>query len=412
MVAKSNFLSAVYFELATVRHFDGKVDKITREWKDAELEMRQEQRFGTQLKRGKDIATELRLTTGKTASLAEAKKVYEAVKGWYQWNGTYGMFSEFGIRKALEERKGNVADINLSLAAALRYAGFDADPVLLSTRENGFPTELHPVLSDFNYVITRLRIGEAIYLLDATDDYLTFGMIPERCINGKGRVMGEKESYWIDLKPTDKSRQVTFIGLHLSADGRLSGKLQNTYTGYAAMAQRKRIRSYNSEQDYVAEVDKILKTADIKAHTLTDVDSLHKPLSETFDVELDGFASDQERHLVLSPFIADRWESNPFKSPERLYPVDFGIPIDETVIINLELPPGIKITDLPQKVALGLPNAGGRFLFEARRTDTHLTFQSNLTISRTLYTSTEYHYLKELFNHVVSTQNLDVVLER
>jgi hypothetical protein len=411
MAARSNFLSAINFELATVRHFDGRINRITQEWKDAEQELRQESRFGTQLKRGRDIASELNLDRDKAANLIQAKKIYGAVKGWYQWNETYGIFSE-SIRKALEDRKGSVADINLSLVAALRYAGFDADPVLLSTRENGFPTELHPVLSDFNYVISRLRIGESFYLLDATDDYLTFGMIPLRCINGKGRVMAEKESFWIDLKPTDRSRQVTLINLTLGADGDLSGTVQNNYTGYAAMLQRKRIRSYSTEQEYVDEVDKVIKTADIKGHRLTDVDSLDKPLFETFDVKVDGFASVQDRHFVLSPFIADRWESNPFKSAERLYPVDFGIPIDETVIISLTLPPDIVVTDLPQKVALALPNTGGRFLFEARRMDNKLSIQSNLIINRTLYTSTEYHYLKELFNQVVSTQNVNIVLER
>ncbi|MFM7428477.1 MAG: hypothetical protein ACKO1F_01115, partial [Flammeovirgaceae bacterium] len=34
MTAKSNFLSAINFELEQIRYFDGRVDKITKEWKD------------------------------------------------------------------------------------------------------------------------------------------------------------------------------------------------------------------------------------------------------------------------------------------------------------------------------------------------------------------------------------------
>jgi hypothetical protein len=414
MVARSNYMSSINYELATVRHFTGQVNKITQEWKDAEQEMRQDTRFGTQLKKGKDIAEGLGVDDADApATLPRAKKIYEAHKAWYQWNGEYGMLTEQGIRKAFDERKGNVADINLALVAVLRHQGFAADPVILSTRANGFVTEVHPVLSDFNYVVARVRIGETYYLLDATDDYLTFGMIPERCINGKGRVMTDKESAWIDLKPTEKSRQVTLISLTLGKDGKLTGKVQNSYAGYAAMEQRKRIRSYANENEYVTEVaEKVLKAADVKAHKLTDVDSLYKPLSEVFDIEVDGFADEQTRHHVLAPFIADRWDANPFKSPQRLYPVDFGIPIDETIIINLDLPPGVTITDLPQKVGLALPNAGGRFLFDARYTENRLTLQSNLIIARTIYSSEEYHYLKELFNSVVSAQNANIVLQR
>jgi hypothetical protein len=413
MAARSNYLSSIHYELATVRYFTGRVDKITREWKDADQEMRQDTRFGTQLKRGKDIAEGLMLSAAVAPTLARAKSIYEAVKAGYEWNDDFGVFSRDGVRKAFDEHKGSVADINLGLVAVLRHQGFEADPVILSTRANGFVTELHPVLSDFNYVIARVRIDDKHYLLDATDDFLPFGMIPKYCINGKGRVMADKESFWIDLKPTDKNRQVTLISLKLGTDGSFTGKIQNSYSGYAAMEQRKRIRSYGNEQEYVTEVaNKVLRAAEIKAHKLTDVDSTYKSLSETFDVTLEGFSDEQAKHLVFTPFIADRWESNPFKSPERLYPVDFGIPLDESIIFTLDLPPGITITDLPQKIALALPNGGGRFIFDARHTDNRLSLQSNLIISRTQYSSEEYHYLKELFNRVVSAQNADIVLQR
>ncbi|MBA4145458.1 MAG: DUF3857 domain-containing protein, partial [Cytophaga sp.] len=55
MTAKSNFLSAINFELAEFRSFDGKVIKYTKEWKDVELDLRREEKFGQQLRKGKDI---------------------------------------------------------------------------------------------------------------------------------------------------------------------------------------------------------------------------------------------------------------------------------------------------------------------------------------------------------------------
>jgi hypothetical protein len=55
MTAKSNFLSAINFELAQINYFDGRKDMITKEWKDADLELRQHQEFGIQIKRGKVI---------------------------------------------------------------------------------------------------------------------------------------------------------------------------------------------------------------------------------------------------------------------------------------------------------------------------------------------------------------------
>ena len=45
MTAKSNFLSAIRFELKEVHHLSGRVDRITKEWRDVENEFRQDSRF-------------------------------------------------------------------------------------------------------------------------------------------------------------------------------------------------------------------------------------------------------------------------------------------------------------------------------------------------------------------------------
>jgi hypothetical protein len=129
MTAPSNFISAINFELSEINYFDGKIDKITKEWRDAEFELKTEERFGVQLKKGKDIAEQIEvLVAHDTDSLGKAKKVYDFIKHWYQWNGTFGMLSEHGIRKAFDIKTGNIGDINLSLIAALRFADLDVEP--------------------------------------------------------------------------------------------------------------------------------------------------------------------------------------------------------------------------------------------------------------------------------------------
>ena len=233
MTAQSNFVSKINFELSEIRYFDGRKDRITKEWKDADQELRQSDRFGLQLKRGKSIADGQinTLIASETNLLVRAQKIYAFIQAWYTWDEGTDMFTESGIRKAFEQRKGNVADINLSLVAALRHADIEADPVALSTRDNGLPTELHPVLSDFNYVISKAKIDGKEYLLDATEDFLPFGTIPQRCINGKGRVFAEKGSYWYDLKPSVKARRLSLINMKILPDGMVKGTFERIYIG-------------------------------------------------------------------------------------------------------------------------------------------------------------------------------------
>ena len=110
--------------------------------------------------------------------------------------------------------------------------------------------------------------------------------------------------------------------------------------------------------------------------------------------------------------MIDRWVANPFRSSERSYPVDFGIPVEEVVILNLEFPESYEIAEMPARVGLALPDAGGRYIFNLARNTKGLTMNSSLQINKTVFSSNEYHFLKELFGRVVATQQTDLLFKR
>jgi hypothetical protein len=413
LTAKSNYLSAINFELSEIRHFDGRVDKITKEWKDAELDLKKEQRFGGQLRRGKDISQKINeVIAGITDPVEKARKIYDFIKTWYRWNDTYGYFSEFGIKKAFDTKTGNIGDINLSLIAALNFGGLSVDPMLLSTRKNGLPIELHPVLSDFNYVVARVTIGDQIYLLDASDPFLMFGMLPERCINGKGRVFTDKGSFWEELKPKEKSKKVTMLNLSLEQDGTFKGIIEHTYYGYRSVDQRKYIASFNSVDEYLSSVKKKLPSTEIVNHEIKGFDDFESSITEKFEVIIEGFDDLSKNNLLLNPFFTDKIESNPFKASERLYPVDFGVPLERTMILTLNVPAEFELVEKPESNALVLPNSGGKFLFDINSRENQLQINYSLAINKTVFHSQEYQYLKELFGRIIQTQQADLVFSK
>lgn len=414
MTASSNFISSINFELSEIRYFDGRVDKITKEWKDVEQELKAENKFGVQIKRGKDIVDGSvdQLIIGETDPLVKARKIYDFIRHWYRWNEGYGIYSEFGIKKAFDTKTGNVGDINLSLVAALKYAELNCEAMLLSTRENGSVTELYPILSDFNYVVAKLNIGDKVYLLDATDDFVSFGLLPERCLNGKGRVFGGKESYWYDIKPTEKEKTLSVITLALNSDGVMHGTMQYTYTGYEAANQRRALSVFSSEKEYIDDMQKKLHATTIKHFGFQNVEDLTKPMVLKLEVEIEAFDNLNANSFLFNPFLVDRWARNPFKSSERSYPVDFGAPLEQVLIFSLTYPENFVIDELPQKVGLALPNNGGRYIFDVQQIGNRFTMNHSLQISKTIFTSEEYHYLKELFNRVIQVQQADLVFER
>lgn len=415
MTAKSNFLSAIYFELSVYRGFDGRVQKFTREWKDVDLDMRREGSFGAQIRKGKDVveADVKRLTAGISDPLEKAKRIYNHIQSTVEWNERFGFWTDAGTKKAYEVKKGNVGDVNLLLVGALQSADLDVAPVLLSTRAHGLPIEIHPELSSFNYVVAQVQIGTQTYLLDATDRFLPFGMLPERCINGKGRAMPPKDSYWIELKPTHKHKQVFVLNLKLERDGALVGTFQNNFTGYAALYMRKKILAQSNRSDYVKELRKdIVGDAEITNYEVTGLEDMEAGLIEKFNIKIQAFDAVGHAPLLFNLFVFGRHESNPFKSAERLYPVDFGAPLEETLILNLDYPEELKVSELPAPVGISLPNGGGRYLQNIQNQNNRISMSSTFVIAKTVFTSAEYHFLKELYSQLVAAQNADIVFER
>ena len=415
MTSKKNFISAIRFELIQIEHMDGRKDKVTKEWSDADQELRISDRFGVQLKKGDDIVDAKMKSVIATVAdpLSKAQELFDLTRNGFRWNGYYGAYSKDGIKKAFASKEGNVGDINLALVAILRHAGLNCDPMILSTRDNGLPTDIYPVLSEFNYVIAKLDIGDKVFLLDATDDYLPFGVLPRRCLNGKGRVMAKKESYWFDIKPADKSKQLTMIELKVSDKGKIAGTISNTYSGYKGAETRSQVYELGNEEAYVKDRANKWSNGEVKKCSLANVNDFAKPVVEKMDIELEEIDFSSASSFLFNPFIAgNHWKKNPFRSAERSYPVDFGVPLEETFVMTIELPENLTASDLPPPIGITLPNNGGRFVYECQQLGNKLTITSNLVISRTVYSSQEYHYLKELFNQVVSSSNADLVLKK
>lgn len=413
MSAKSNYLSCIEFELTEVKHFNGKVDKVTKTWKDAEDELRNHKQFGLQIKRNREFAKESidPILTTTTDSLTKAKSIFSFVQYWYQWNENNDFLCELGIEDSYKKRKGNVADINLSLVAALKYGGFNVDPLILSTRSNGFPKEIFPVLSDFNYVIARLRLNGKVFLLDATDDFIPFGLIPQRCLNGKGRVMSDIGSFWEELKPVEKMKKATIQQFVIAEDGSLKGSVKNIFYGYHAVAHRKNRAGYGNKEEYLNQVvNNQYPGAIVTELEEEGISEIDQPTSEKILLETPPSLSEGASTFYLSPFLSEEKLKNPFVSSVRLFPVDFGLPLEEITSINFELPPNVEVTELPDRVALALPNNGGRYQFEAQIVGTKLMVSSRFFLSKSIYSAEEYFFLKELYAKIIQVQGSAIVL--
>ncbi|NOS90972.1 MAG: DUF3857 domain-containing protein [Cyclobacteriaceae bacterium] len=410
MTAKSNFLSAINFELSEVRYFDGRIDKLTKEWKDVAEELFESQSFGAQIRKSKNLFEDnlSSIISSATDPLLKAKSIYYWILSRYEWNERFGEYTDKGVKVAFEDKKGNVADINLSLLGALQAAGLTAHPVIISTRRNGLLTSLYPVLTEFNYVIVMVKIGEESFLLDATDPLIPFGMLPMRCLNGTGRLLMKKEAPEINLMPKSKSRTVSTLNLKLTDAGDLIGTLQIKYHGYDAIDKRREIKSFADIAAYTKSISDRWKVRQIRNHKVDDLSDLEKPFTEEMEIEFNPHDASGADRIYLNPFIMG-WNVNPFKSRERKYPVDFGVAQEEIILLNLEYPAGYKLDEIPKNMALALPNKGGMFKFNFNDLANKINIYYSLNLTKPVYDATEYLSLKDLFERMLQLKQTDLV---
>ena len=164
-----NHVQKVQFQLSAIR-MSGYQKTYLSTWDELTTELLKNEHFGSSLDdRNHWMDEEIKkLVTKGDTSQAAAYRLFAFLRDQFSSNGQEVIYQSQPMKKTWEDRKGNVADINLLLTAIYRREGFDASPVILSTRSHGFPLYQFPLLMDYNYVVTRVRADGQYYLLDAT----------------------------------------------------------------------------------------------------------------------------------------------------------------------------------------------------------------------------------------------------
>ncbi|WP_022824036.1 DUF3857 domain-containing protein [Hymenobacter norwichensis] len=416
MTSSRDFVARLDFELAGFKWPNQAYKSVASSWQGINDDLLAHESFGVQLKRGGFLKEQLTpLLAQEKDPAARVAAIHALVRKAVKYDGHDRLYSNATIRKAYDLHRGSAADVNLLLIAALREAGLQANPVLLSTRDNGFVnTDFLPMLSRFNYVVAHVSLPEGKEMLvDATEELLPCGMLPTRCLNGNGRLIMPKatDSRWISLAPQQRLTEYQQIQLVFDDKGGYTGKVHAEHGGYAGLHQRDRLRE-KGEKKFVEEMLRGREGWNLGKYQFSQRDVLDKPLA--LDYELTVAGSDAPvGTMYLKPLQHFGNSRNPFVHEERLFPVDFGCAMDETLVMTLTLPSGYIVEELPKSTNMALPENGGRFIFQAQpAADGTIQLMSRLNLTRPVYSAEEYKSLREFYRLVVAKQAEQIVLKK
>jgi hypothetical protein len=337
-------------------------------------------------------------------------KIHSFVKKNVKWDGNSHKYLRSNFKKVLENKKGSSAEINLLLTTMLKKSGLDADPVLISTRSNGFVKQHSRISDQFNYVLCKVALGDKFLLIDATEEYLPINALPERCLNGIGYVISETNLGWVNI-PSIYNKKTSISGeVTISEEGELTGSLNYKYDGYNGLSQRKKYFK-KGENDFIADIKSDSKW-EIEKLELEDEKEFNKPFIIKYQAIIDEGAESMGNLIYLDPILSGKYEKNPFTLEKREYPIDFSCPIEEIYYVTYNIPEGYGLETLIKPFAIALPDRAGLFSYKIIPNGNKLVVLSKLNINKTLFPTEEYPYLKEFFAHIVAKQNEQVVLKK
>ncbi|MBO0939888.1 transglutaminase [Fibrella sp. HMF5335] len=409
-----DYMARVEFELASATASGVRSKKYFGNWEDVDNKLLKSDYFVDQYKKApyfRGVASNIMNEVSANDTLARVKAAYEFVRTTMTWNERCSLYS-MQLKKVLDLKKGDVADLNFMLIGLLRDLGLVANPLILSTRNHGHVDEDVGLLRNFNYVVAHLTLGGKDFVLDATDRFVKPGMLPLRALNGSGRlILPDGKSRFVSLTPTERNTRTESALLTLSTTGELTGTMSYAYGGYGDVEARRSVAVLGREK-LLEEVKHMKPAWQIEKIDISDFTDNKLPLTIDYVLTLPEGAQVAGDRMYFQPLLTEGISKNPFKQPERQFPVDFAVPSDETFMATYTLPNGYTVEELPKPLALSLPNNGGRFNYQVQQQGNQLLVVSRISIRKPVFPANEYVLLKEFYEKILLKHGEQIVLKK
>jgi len=406
-----NYTSCVSYELAYIKFPNSPIKTLSVTWEDVTKSIYESEDFGLEVKKTGYFENEIdQLLVGKNSKEEKIIAIYNFVKSNIKWNEFNGIYCDQGVKNAYKNKTGNVAEINLMLTAMLRYAGLEANPVLISTRSNGVP--LFPTRTAFNYIISAVEIQNGLLLLDATDENAIPNILPTRTLNWEGRLIRKDgTSANINLNPTILSKEITIGMIDIDSKGEVLGKIRTQHFDYNAYRFRNNYLNLTKES-YIESIEKKYSNAEINEYETINERDLSKPVTEQFSFKHSNILEIIGDKMYFSPMLFYAISENPFKMEKREYPVDFVYPQQDKFTFIIKIPEGYQVESIPKATVLSLSDNLIVYKFSIENLDDKIQISSILDINQSIISPLNYEDLKMFFKNVVEKQTEKIVLKK
>ncbi|MFK5981602.1 MAG: DUF3857 domain-containing protein [Flavobacteriaceae bacterium] len=396
----------IYIEPVYGRGSDG-----VRNWGDVSEKFNKVSWFGEESRPRNFYKDELEKLIGtETDQRVIAENIYYFLQDYVTWTDYYGRSCE-NAKRIFNDKEGSTGEINILLTSMLRKAGLNANPILISSINNGYIS--YPTLKGFNNTLASVEINKKIFLLDAARKNAGFGELSSYFINGIGLIVYPDDSYKLEPTiPTKMSNNIIIANFSLDIENlSISGSVKSKLDNYYAYRHRNNFEDLE-EEDVIIEIEEEIENSTVSNLKSSTLEDSKKPIIFSYDIEVEDLLEDINDKIYIAPLLFYGIEENIFSQEDRRYPIYFKHPFAKNRIINIKIPEGYKVENLPSSKSFLLQNNIGSFEFSSSVNGQTIQNSYTLRINYTIIPIEYYKGLQTMYSEFLKISKSKIVLSK
>ncbi len=387
--------------------FNNTVTSYSASWKEIGERLMKDEEFGQELGKQKIVKDLMPAELASTLIRTDkADLIFRTVQKMFTWDGTGGIYTDNGFRKLIDTKVGNAADINLFLVAMLREAGLDANPLLISTVDNGALNVTSPSVASLDFVLVSVEERGKFYLYDATSKQSTANNLPPRDWNDVGILVKEKDAVPIVLVNSTPSVNTLTLAAAIDADGMVTGTYKDRDSGAFAM---------RAKESYDANSEKYKKSyPDNFGINFTNISSEIKEngdFESSMKFESNSFVDKVGQKLIINPMLFLGKTKNEFSQTDaRLYQIDLISPFVREKKVTITIPEGYTIQELPKARKISTEDKEISYSYTASQKGNMLEVISKVEVASADYPKEYYAAFKQVWATILKSENQAISL--
>jgi hypothetical protein len=190
----------------------------------------------------------------------------------------------------------------------------------------------------------------------------------------------------------------------------MSGKICYALYDYAAYNFRTGYKKMIGKEEFLQDFLKDKQGLRVQTFEVRDADSIYMPVKCEYECVIKNKLNELGAEYQLIPVLYEQLKTNPFKNPQRKFPVDFAYGTQKSIIVKIALPEKLMVTALPEGVSYKLPGNSASFTYQVNVHNNIVQLSCNFSIDKPLFVEEEYADLREFYYRIIEKESEPVIL--